>query len=309
MLTYLIILLDDTSVSFCHADNPCRERRLIPLDTLRQGIRYAMMENLTIQFVYPDYELPEEYGALIETIDHSKIKPIAEGADVWVTDRPLEGDVAVPVVLRMAWHELFAKADEVAEMVGRAPRLNIIVTDVEAFTDADIESYKTVLSKISERVEKLTLQGQMPWVNLVTDRMVLTEMNNCGAGVTSITLAPNGCFYLCPAFYYEAPEDSIDSLDGDIDIPNAQLYRLEYAPLCRHCDAFQCRRCVWLNRRLTREVNTPGREQCVMAHLERNASQQVLKSVRKSNPAFLPEKEIAPITYLDPFDRRQEWND
>ena len=31
MLQYLVILLDDTSVSFCHYSNPIKERRLMPL--------------------------------------------------------------------------------------------------------------------------------------------------------------------------------------------------------------------------------------------------------------------------------------
>ena len=33
----------------------------MPLETLQQGIRFGMMENLMIQYVYPDYELPAEY--------------------------------------------------------------------------------------------------------------------------------------------------------------------------------------------------------------------------------------------------------
>ena len=307
MLTYLIILLDDSSVSYCHANNPFSEHRLIPLDVLRQGIRYAMMENLTIQFVYPDYSLPEAYAEVIESIDHAKIKPVLEGADVWVTDKLFEGNIAAPVVLRMAHQELFSQTNEVVDLIGRTPRLNIVVTDVEAFTDTDFESYRAFLSKISERVESLTQKGQMPWVNLVTDRMALTEMNNCGAGVASITLAPNGRFYVCPAFFYENPEESVGSLEEDLDIPNAQLYKLEYAPLCRHCDAFQCRRCVWLNRKLTREVNTPSHEQCVLAHLERNASHALLGNIRRTNPHFLPEIQIAEIDYLDPFDKRMDW--
>ena len=71
MRQYLIILLDDTSTSFCHYENTRTERRLIPLDTLRQGIRFGMIENLMIQYVYPDYELPVEYVDVIESIDHS----------------------------------------------------------------------------------------------------------------------------------------------------------------------------------------------------------------------------------------------
>ena len=76
MLQYLIILLDDRSTSFCHYDIPNdRNKRLIDLDDLKQGIKYAMMENLMIQFVYPDYELPKQYAEVINSIDHIDIRP------------------------------------------------------------------------------------------------------------------------------------------------------------------------------------------------------------------------------------------
>ena len=52
MIQYLVILLDDTSVSFCHYQNDKKERNLMPFETLKAGIVYAMKENLNIQFVY-----------------------------------------------------------------------------------------------------------------------------------------------------------------------------------------------------------------------------------------------------------------
>lgn len=61
-MQYLVILLDDTSVAYCHADNPLKERRLMPLDTLRKAILFGMKQNLMIQYIYPDYDLPEEYN-------------------------------------------------------------------------------------------------------------------------------------------------------------------------------------------------------------------------------------------------------
>lgn len=67
MLQYLVILLDDTSVSFCHYTNGYSHRRLMPVETLKAGILYGMKENLNIQFVYPGYDLPDEYNRLIET--------------------------------------------------------------------------------------------------------------------------------------------------------------------------------------------------------------------------------------------------
>ena len=51
MMQYIIILLDDTSVSFCHYANSQQKRHLMPLTTLKTGITYAMKENLNIQFV------------------------------------------------------------------------------------------------------------------------------------------------------------------------------------------------------------------------------------------------------------------
>lgn len=99
---------------------------------------------------------------------------------------------------------------------------------------------------------------------------------------------------------------SIGSLEDGLDIKNPQLYKLDHAPICRKCDAYQCRRCVWINRKTTLEVNTPSREQCIIAHLERNASRKLLTSIRELG-VFLPGKEIKEINYLDPFDVKDKF--
>lgn len=144
-------------------------------------------------------------------------------------------------------------------------------------------------------------------------------MNNCNAGENNITLAPDGNFYVCPAFYNLPAVNGHERTMGDIcnkgytignihdglDIKNPQLYKLAYAPICRNCDAYQCKRCILLNRKMTNEVNTPSHEQCVVAHLERNASRELLLNIRK-NGTFLPDKEITVIDYLDPFDVLQK---
>ena len=337
MLQYLIILLSDRSTSFCSltpSPSPKGEgsSKIIPLDTLRRGIRFAMRENLMIQFVYPEEELPREILDEIETIDHSKIKAHPnppEGreresdADVLVLNgwETLASDCKseatgfdVPLVLRTGKAELFERYGELKPVLSRTPRLNVVITDVETFTDEDFGKYKAVLSELSAAVEQLYAEGKSPQLNLLTDRMMLREMNNCGAGDTTLTLAPNGKFYVCPAFYYDDEADSVGDINApdfrsaeDLDIRNRQLYKLDHAPICRHCDAWQCKRCVWLNRKTTLEVNTPSHEQCVVAHLERNASRELLQRIRRHG-TFLPEHdEIKEIDYLDPFDRRDEW--
>lgn len=305
MLQYMIILLDDTSTSFCHYDGNKTGRRLISLDHLRRGIRFAMVENLTIQMVYPDYELPAEYHEAINTIDHSDIVPSALGRDADVI--VLDGWDAVPpsngvAVIRTSLAHLLNHAATVGDWLARLTRLNIVITDVERMTEADCDEYRAFLSQVGTAIERLYVNGRSPQLNTLTDRMMLTAMNNCGAGDTCVTLAPNGRFYVCPAFYYENEQDCVGDLDTGLDIKNKQLYRLDHAPICRKCDAWQCRRCVWLNRKTTLEVNTPGHEQCVVAHLERNASRELLQRIRRQG-TFLPDRpDIPEIDYLDPFD-------
>ena len=319
MLQYLIILIDETSTSYCHYENPAKKAGLIPLDILKAGIRFGMMENLMIQFVYPDYELPSEYKEAIETIDHSKIvaslcedESLKDEADVivyhdWTGLSFGKFEAGKSYVLRTSKADLFERYLFIKDVLPKVSRLNVVITDIDSFKEEDFERYKQILETLSECLEKLYADGQTPQLNILTDRMMLSAMNNCGAGDSCITLAPNGNFYVCPAFYYENEADCIGDLEHGLDIKNKQLYRLDHAPICSHCDAWQCKRCVWLNRKTTVEVNTPSHEQCVVAHLERNASRELLSNIRKHG-TFLPEQdEIKEIDYLDPFDKRNEW--
>lgn len=325
--------MDDSATSFCHYGNSSTSRKLISIEDLKAGIFFAMKENLMIQFVYPDYELPGEYKEVINTIDHSDIvscrcedKALREKADVvvvndWADLESLQYANETAYVLRTTKSDFLDNYALIKPMLNQVKRLNVVGTDVDEFTEEDFARYQNVLSSLSEEVERLYAEGKSPQLNLLTDRMVLDKMNNCNAGWENITLAPDGKFYVCPAFYHSPTIDgtetsigeqcekgfSIGDLQSGLDIKNPQLYRLDHATLCRHCDAYQCKRCVWLNRKTTCEANTPSHEQCVTAHLERNASRVLLNNIRKHG-SFLPEKgEIKEIEYLDPFEIREQW--
>ena len=330
MLQYLVILLDDTSVPYCHADNPLKERNLMPIETLKKGILFGMKHNLMIQYVFPNYALPEEYASVIESIDNVKIYPIGHKpvtgieseneADVEVADVILEKVETKNLVIRLTFSEMLNKKDEIAKLFAKGRRVNLCITDVEKFTDEQIETYGQVLEEWNGVLLGLYKQGLSPQFNLLTDRMMLENMHNCEAGISNITLAPNGKFYLCPAFYFDermqvfnqlnhhqpSSDTSVGNLEKGLEINNPQLLQLDHAPLCRKCDAFHCRRCVWLNRKLTWDLNTPSRQQCVMAHLERNASRSLLNEIRNIGE-FMPQIDIKEINYLDPFEVRKEF--
>ena len=90
-------------------------------------------------------------------------------------------------------------------------------------------------------------------------------------------------------------------MEYGVEIKNAQLYQLSHSPLCRICDCYHCKRCVWLNRKTTFEVNIPSHEQCVISHHERNTARDLQINTQ------LFDNEIKEIDYLDPFDVREQW--
>lgn len=314
MIQYLVILLDDTSVAYCHASNPLNEHHLIPLDTLKKAILFGMKENLMIQYVYPEYDLPEEYNEVIESIDHLKI-----GRDVVVYDNIPSTITADNVVLRLPIADFIAKKYDIATLLPQVKRLNISFTDIESFQEEQIEGYKCALVTLSAVLLNQYKAGKHPQVNILTDRLQLDKMHNCGAGDTNITVAPNGKFYLCPAFYYDdkmgisnrlnhhnpSSERSVGDLENGLQIPNLQLLKLDHAPLCRICDAYHCNRCIWLNQKLTWDNNTPSHQQCVLSHLERNASRDLQLKLKEAGYSI--DNEIKQIEYLDPFDVKKEF--
>lgn len=313
MLKYLIIQLDDTAASFCHYQNEKATRKLIPLGLLNEAFFWSMKENLTVQLLYPDYELPAEYKEAILQVDHADIvrstcedKDVRSNADVvvfdtWVGINNYQFSMNQAYVIRTTLNDLFLQSDTIRRILPDVSRLNVVVLDIENF-DADAEErYSNILDNLSENIIQEYKNGHSVQLNILTDRIMLDKMNNCGAGEESITLAPDGKFYICPGFYLDGSPCVGDIANG-LDIKNQQLYRIDHAPICRICDAWQCKRCVWQNKKTTFEVNTPSHEQCVVAHIERNASRRLLIELQKQ-PDFQLENEIPEISYLDPFDK------
>lgn len=312
MLKYLIIQLDDTSVSFCHYNNDKNEGRLIGIETLERVLLWSMKENLTVQFLYPDYILPAEYKDLISSVYHADIvssscedKDLLKNADVVVLDSWKATDSFhfsenQAYIVRSTFDDLIKNFLSLVSVLPKVSRLNVVITDFENLTKDIEERYSKFLEDLNSRICEEYKNNHNVQLNILTDRIMLNAMNNCGAGEESITIAPDGKFYVCPGFYIDGSND-VGNIDTGLDIKNQQLYRLDYAPICRRCDAWHCKRCVWQNKKFTLEVNTPGREQCVTAHLERNASRDLLSKIRGLG-IELPNIEIPVISYLDPFD-------
>lgn len=315
MLKYLVIQLADDAVSYCHYENVTKGGQFISTENLKAAIRFGMVENLNIQFVYPKRALPVGYAEIIETIDHTKILPcdasvvydshivVFNGVTEIENYKLSKEQIAI---LRIGRNEIDELPRIFNALNGKCARVNVVITDIDKFTDSEFDSYKATLTQLGNTVKANILAGNNTQLNLLTDRLVLKAMNNCNAGDETVTLMPNGKFYPCAGFYYDNAEEDFGDLTRGLHIKNRQLFKLDYAPICRHCDSYHCRRCAWLNRKTTLEVNTPSHEQCVVAHLERNESGSILQYI-KDDFEYNTEVNIPQISYLDPFEEHKKW--
>lgn len=308
MLQYLVILLDDTSIAYCHATNPMKSKHLISKSVLSKAVIFGMKNNLMIQYVYPSYDLPQDYNDIIESIDNVKI-----GKDIQIFDF-IPRDVSNgTVVLRIKIEEFINNFLMVSNLINQVKRLTISYTNIDEFCDDLVPLYSNALDSLHENLILNIRNGEKKQVNILTDRLTTNKMTNCGAGVNNITIAPNGKFYLCPAFYYDErmgfdtnmdyrkciSDRSVGDLEVGLNIKNESLLTIDHSPLCKLCDAYHCNRCIWLNQKLTSEINTPSHQQCVMSHVERNSSMRLSSKMRNIG---IEVDEICKIDYLDPFE-------
>lgn len=313
MLKYLVVVTSDNAVSYCHYNSDDKSSRIIDHDTLVKALRWSMQENLNVQWILPDSRLPECYDELLNQVDNTKIcsagSDYVSVADVvvfndWKKTQEFSFVQNVIYAIHTGLNQLSANIERLRDIISKADRINLIISEDE-IKDADSQmKYSALLDRIGDFVRNEFVKHHAVQINLLTDRLMLAEMNNCNAGWESITLAPDGNYYVCPAFYYNDSSSAVGNVAGGLDVKNPQLYQLKYAPLCRECDAWHCKRCVWKNKQHTLEVNTPGHNQCVISHLERNASARLIKKLKDGEQiVMLPVNDLVETEVLDPFDR------
>ena len=309
----LMVIMDSKAPSFCYYETSEKPREKMSDELLKKIVYYGLTENLALNLIMGDEPLTESQREILKWSDYViyRSPKAAFAADEKTLDVfDFESD---------SWTENYAPTEHLVvrirkENLDKLPawleehslsvsRISLFIKDMDEMSDAELETYHDVLKRLQgwlpEREEAKPLE-----ISILTDRLQLENPNHCDAGVKHVTIAPDGVFYVCPGFYYR--ENNRDFVISDIDtvlkshelpIKNKQLYKLDHAPICETCDAWHCKRCVWMNKRSTLEVNTPSRQQCVCAHLERNASRDLIEPLFIQDMVTIPE-----IDYLDPFD-------
>jgi CXXX repeat peptide maturase len=311
---HALVILDKGAVPFCYYENPHfysqSEPQWMPAALLTRIVGYARKKQIALTFLLGKTRPPAQIERLIAS--HAKIVPPPLHAvypdAVLVLDAEERGSFAAltrtqdrNVILRVSAPK--GCSDLVESLLGKFKRLSLHLVGQEYFGAAELAAYERELGKISRLLAEQFREGETLEFNVLTDRMMLTAMRNCGAGTDHLTIAPNGKSYICPGFYYDNEADFVGIFDDKTGFAAGTVRgtELSRAPLCSRCDAFHCKRCIYLNRKTTLELNIPSEQQCAISHAEREASRQLLTGLGSLEP-FRRMPRIPELNYRDPLE-------
>lgn len=314
---FMYFILSSECVNYCQF-MPSETRVVMEPEKLLEGLRYAFDNFYQPVFVHSadsrqwleDLLKDEKYGDLLaaelkrHVVRHiMKYETGKQYRDtIYVidetSDRP-DRELDAPVILNFNAGNIGSLADTVKGILPFSSRVNINLSGVDS--NFDLVGYGEQLRMLNSVLLEYIVRQQPREIRQLTDRIFMKKMNNCFAGEKNVTLAPDGKFYFCPAFYFNK--------DLKLDFEkNRKLTFLSSAPACDNCEAYHCDRCLYRNYLGTGELNTPTGMQCRMAHLEKRCSAELLEMLKKENVPGFQDFQVPESKYDDPLERLAQGN-
>lgn len=309
----LYFLLSDDYITYCCYANTDKTDRKMKEEIIFKGLDYAQENFMTPIFVHSvdsEYlEFKKEYEAydILHIIpikyfnrakDHGfkRILPVYDMKNIWNEKVFIDN-----IILNVKADEINKLNKAINELIKFTNRININITGLDRYFNE--EEYKKQMKKISNVLVKEWEDKQtFKEVNLLTDLLFLEKHDNCQAGENTFVLSPLGKIYTCCADFSNVEDHFIgDIIQGITKEYGARLYKVENSNLCRVCDAYQCKDCIYINRENTREYNVSPSFQCRKSHIEREISLD-LKNRLEDCSIISSEKtsEMKASRYLDP---------
>ncbi|MCL2050518.1 MAG: radical SAM peptide maturase, CXXX-repeat target family [Lachnospiraceae bacterium] len=293
---YLYILTSDFSVSYCDYysfDND----RVLNKSFLDRGLEFAKDNFYSPVLVHHLKECnselyninkPYTYDALnshlVTHIKYYQTGDLLSEDIIYVVDCEninllIDGKTRLAkIIFNIDGNQIFNLSNMVIGLLEKVNRVHMNIR-IEDKTKFDVTEYERQMNKIADEIVRYINKHEVKEVNRLTDRIFSGEMNNCNAGERSLTLAPDGQLYICPAFYYNKmnPIGTYNESSGEYEfLPEISLTELANSPNCNNCDCYQCNRCIFQNKNHTGEYNVPSALQCKISHIEREISRKLL---------------------------------
>ena len=293
---FMYFILSSDSVNYCKF-KVCNTEEIMKPEDLLYGLEYAFDNFYQPVFVHSNGSMEwlndllrsDKYGiSLSKQMNRHIIRHITkyQGKNlqqntIYVVDnttcKPKE-ELNGCVIFNIASSEIKNLAQGVKEVLQFTSRVNINVYDINKHFD--ISEYENQLKLLCDVLYDYLCKGKQKEIRQLTDRIFAREMNNCFAGEKNITFAPDGKFYICPAFYFDKA--------ADVNINKVQSMTYLYnSPGCQNCDAYHCDRCVYKNYIGTGELNIPTIKQCELSYLERKYSMLLLERLKEGKITVL----------------------
>ena len=307
----MIFLINGKYTSFCSYENQCGLAMVMGKEEISNGLRFSEKNFLRPVFVYSKYDtlqlsseydgydilyrIPIEiYNPKIEYVDHEII--VSEDSINNLLSKIPKQD---RIILNINSENIANLYVNIVRCFGYTNRINLNIMNISPMFN--LNEYSKQLSMIKDAiVEYFKSHGRLIELNVLTDLLFVDCHEQCSAGENSITYAPDGEFYICPAFFSEN-EGSVGNIVDGIKIENQHLLYTKMNPLCDGCNNYQCENCRMINKMFTNEVNISPSFQCLKASIERKQSFMLYKLLENhiENLHVVEDTEVIdPICYV-----------
>lgn len=255
ILKFLYIITGDDVEPVCAYDNKLNSRRKMSDDMLAKCIEYCFKHHIAPVFVGKcQHGLSEDNIYFTISGEDAREK---NHATVYTADGEYENN---NIILSVHRSDIKSMGDKLANIRNKQARVNVFVPDIDEWGDSDFEIYYDELGRILDLIREKKLDLNPSRITLF--KSSLPALSRCGAGRTSIAVAPDGKFYLCPAFYFEKDTDAaIGNMDENFEFAPIEMLATERMPICSECSK-SCNICIHDNRKATGELNIPSDKQC-----------------------------------------------
>ena len=281
---YLIIYTDDQATPHCSYINNKNRTNKMSDELIKKSIKFSLDRHFTPVIIG---KTNLEYMHILDNKSD-----VTKTSDILVHDNKVlssrgQNDRKVPI------HILHVDKDNILNIMKfvmalvqnySAVRINIILQNIDHFSDSDLQNYKNQL----EILAKYILESDNLQVNVLNGIPAKTDsVNGCGSGVNTYTVAPNGKLYICAGFYFDdqnsnnSNDSSIGDLDTGINFNYLDDLKIENSIECNRCNNFQCKRCLVLNKRTTNEFKVSPDVQCKIADLENKIGKKLREEMAK----------------------------